>query len=229
MMPGRTKRIVKVGGSLLELRDLAVRLRCWLAAQPPSPTLLLVGGGRLADVVRDYDRLHHLGDEAAHWLAVQTMSLNAALLAVLLPEAELRSSLDASPPAHGGPLIFDPYDFLRREEPHLPGGPLERHWGVTSDSIAARLASVCRADELVLLKSAAPPASGKITAAAAEGYVDASFAHTSRGLPRIRCANFRDDRFAERDLIALPAPSGGSVARLSCSSPQARSASEEMA
>ena len=201
MMPGRIKRIVKLGGSLLDLRDLAVRLRRWLAAQPPLPTLLLVGGGRLADVVRDYDRLHHLGDEAAHWLAVQTMSLNAALLAALLPEAELRSSLDASPPGHGGPLVFDPYDFLRREEPHVPGEPLGRDWGVTSDSIAARLASVCRADELVLLKSAGPPASGDVLAAAAEGYVDASFAHTSRGLPRIRCVDFRDGLFTERELL----------------------------
>lgn len=201
MMPGKIKRVVKIGGSLLDLPDLADRLGRWLAAQPLLPTLLLVGGGRLADVVRDYDRLHHLGDEAAHWLAVKTMSLNAALLAALLPEAQLQSSLDASAPANSGPLIFDPEEFLRCEEPHLPGKPLGRDWGVTSDSIAARLASVCGADELVLLKSAMPPAACDMPAAIAHGYVDGCFALAADGVARVRCVDLRDARFAERHLV----------------------------
>lgn len=201
MMSGTIKRVVKLGGSLLELSDLADRLRRWLAAQPPLPTVLLVGGGRLADVVRDYDRLHRLGEEAAHWLAVQTMSLNAALLAALLPEVELRSSLESPCPANGPPLICDPYNFLRSAEPSFPGEPLGRNWGVTSDSIAARLAMICDADELVLLKSASPPARGSISAAISGGYIDAGFAQTCRALPRIRCVNFRDDHFAESEMV----------------------------
>lgn len=200
MMRGTFKRVVKLGGSLLDLPDLAGRLRRWLAAQPTLPTLLLVGGGRLADVVRDYDRLHHLGEEAAHWLAVQTMSLNAALLAALSPESQLRSSLDSSPPADGAPLIFDPYDFLRRIEPDLPGEPLGRHWGVTSDSIAARLTAACEADELVLLKSALPAALEDIVSGKSHGYVDACFAKACHGVARIRCVNLRDDRFPEQIL-----------------------------
>jgi 5-(aminomethyl)-3-furanmethanol phosphate kinase len=204
-MTAAIQRVVKLGGSLLELPDLALRLRGWLARQAPMPTLLVVGGGRLADVVRDYDRLYHLGDEAAHWLAVQTMSLHASLLSALLPEAKLQSSFSASVPTEDRLLIFDPEKFLRHEEPRLAGKPLARHWGVTSDSIAARLASVCQAHELVLLKSALPSAPGDLAMAAARGYVDGCFAQASRGLPRIRCVNFRDEGFAE-GVLAAPEP-----------------------
>src|SRR5262249_39070568 len=72
--------VVKVGGSLFDLPDLASRLQLWLKRFPNGNVLLIPGGGRLADVVRSFDEQHRLGDSTAHELALGAMSLNARFL-----------------------------------------------------------------------------------------------------------------------------------------------------
>ena len=81
------RMVVKVGGSLFDWPDLGPRLRQWLAANAPREVILVPGGGPTADVIRTLDRTHGLGDEAAHWLALRAMAVNAELLAALLPGA----------------------------------------------------------------------------------------------------------------------------------------------
>ncbi|HEV3003061.1 MAG TPA: hypothetical protein VGX78_01305, partial [Pirellulales bacterium] len=94
---GPNVRVIKLGGSLLDLPDVAGRLRNWLARQATVSNIALVGGGRLADVVRDYDRLHSMSDYDSHWLAIRAMELNSRLLASLLREAHWLDSLCAIP------------------------------------------------------------------------------------------------------------------------------------
>src|SRR5271166_3401866 len=77
MLPGPI--VVKVGGSLFSMPDLAQRLRRWLAQAGPR-ILLVPGGGAAADVVREFDKCHSLGEEASHWLALWSLRLNAELL-----------------------------------------------------------------------------------------------------------------------------------------------------
>ncbi|HJT32569.1 MAG TPA: hypothetical protein VJ783_11040 [Pirellulales bacterium] len=188
-------RVVKLGGSLLDLPDLAARLRRWLGARPARPSAIIVGGGRLVDAVRQYDRLHALGDETAHWLAVQAMQVQARMVATLLPEATWAESVErliaVAPPLS----IVDPWELLRDDDRRLSPQPLPAGWQVTSDSIAARLAQLCGAAELVLLKSALP-AEATLTAAASSGYVDAFFPRAAT-LPCVRCVNLRDEYFSE--------------------------------
>jgi hypothetical protein len=86
--------------------------------------------------------------------------------------------------------IFDPVEFLRDVEPTCPGKPLEHTWAVTSDSIAARVAAVSEADELVLLKSADPPSDDRRVLCDA-GYVDRAFPDLADGLPVVRYVNLR--------------------------------------
>ena len=81
------RRMIKVGGSLLDWPQLGPQLRAWLAACSGDDNLLVAGGGPAADWVREAQRQHALSDQAAHWLAIRAMQLSAGLLAELLPQA----------------------------------------------------------------------------------------------------------------------------------------------
>ena len=189
-------RIFKLGGSLLDLDDLAPTLRRWLSSQPTGLNVLVTGGGRWADLIREFDARHGIGDEAAHFLCVDVMSLTARLLASLLGQAMLISRLeelldDHAPDAAQRPVIFDVKHFIRHEEPRQPGTPLPHGWHVTSDSIAARLAQVTKARELVLLKSMAAPQPATVDGAVSSGFVDRYFSIAAGPVPAIRCVDLR--------------------------------------
>lgn len=195
---GTTSRVVKLGGSLLDLPDLAARFRNWLLRQTPASTALIAGGGRLADVLREADRLHGLGETASHWLCIRAMTIHAEMLAAMLPEARvIRSLADwrVRPPASFS--ILDPWTFMCEEEPQLPGGALPESWLATSDSISARFAQGANAGELVLLKSKLPRFGADLADAAEAGYVDPLLPRFGADLPAIRCVNLRADDFPE--------------------------------
>jgi aspartokinase-like uncharacterized kinase len=186
------RRMIKVGGSLLDWPELGPRLRTWLARYPDDDNLLIAGGGPAAEWVRAAQRQHAFGEEAAHWLAIRAMQLTAAMLAELLPRAIVATDLAELIPQvpHGRAVIIDVLKVLEQERGTAADGALPASWDVTSDSIAAHLATATMADELVLMKSALPRAS-TLTAAAEEGYVD-------RWLPQcwrraVRCVNLREE------------------------------------
>ena len=161
-MSGLPIRVVKVGGSLFGFGGFVAAFHGWLAEQPPAVNVVIAGGGKLADVIREADAAWGLGDEAAHWLCVDVMGVSARLLATLLPDCRWEDAWDGLLPLLGvgdgrQPIIFSPVQFLREVETDLPPRPLPHSWSVTSDSIAARIAQVLPAGELVLLKSADPP------------------------------------------------------------------------
>ena len=72
--------VIKLGGSLLDLSGLAARLGRFLKNCSAHQRLLIVGGGGVADLVRQFDTLHHLGKEHGHWLAVRAMHFNTHLV-----------------------------------------------------------------------------------------------------------------------------------------------------
>jgi aspartokinase-like uncharacterized kinase len=194
-------RVVKLGGSLLDDADVAARYRRWLNTQRPARNVVIVGGGKLVEVLRRADQKHSLDESLLHWLAIDCMGINARLVAGLLPEAELvsewnglrRRLLQMLPDGKSGTLVFDVTGFMRQIEPRLPGTPLAHGWGVTSDSIAARVAAGLAAGELVLLKSTLPSDEPQSTQALADiGYVDESFPTIAREVRMIRCVNLRE-------------------------------------
>src|SRR4029434_4335250 len=88
-------RCVKVGGSLLDWPPLVKALNNWLAGQPRSMQIVVCGGGALTDAIPRLDRNFSLGEEAAHWLCVDALSVTARLLAAILPEAEFVQEYEA--------------------------------------------------------------------------------------------------------------------------------------
>ena len=188
-------RVVKVGGSLLDWPPLAKALSNWLAEQPRGIDIVVCGGGPVTDVIRRLDSDFSLGEEAAHWLCVDALSLTARLLVAILPEAtfveeieQLGVILAAHEPST---IIFDPREFLTQREALLPGRTLPHTWCATTDSIAARLAEVLRADELVLLKSAEPVQGVSLADLADSGYVDGHFPIAGTRVPSVRLVNLR--------------------------------------
>ena len=184
--------VVKVGGSLYDLPDLGPRLRAWLKQASTADVLLVPGGGPTADVVRDLDRIHGLGEEQAHWLALGALQLNSHFLTWLLPSAVV---VDHPEQTAGGIKVLNAFQFLSREKTACRRGRLPHCWAVTSDSIAARAAVVAEARWLFLLKSVDIPEGISWEEAAERGFVDEWFARTIQpALPRlqVRAVNFRE-------------------------------------
>lgn len=191
------RRVVKLGGSLLDFPYLVPRLRQWLERQPRCATVIVAGGGRMADAIRDADHLHRLGESVSHWLCIRVMTIQAELLGALLPEATICRSLAEWRLLQSELTILDPWIFLREEEPGLSGHMLPESWDVTSDSIAARFASAIGAAELVLLKSALPEPASTLSDASAAGYVDAFLPRLADCIPAVRCVNLRAAEFTQ--------------------------------
>lgn len=194
-------RIVKVGGSLLDCDHLSKTLLEFLARQSPALHVLVCGGGTMANAIRDMDVRFRLEPEAVHWLCIDVLSITARLVAQLLPESRLTWELEEiQQAARPAVFVLDPRPFLVELEPGCPGSVLPRDWSVTSDSIAARIAEVMGADELVLLKSTGLPASSTRRSAAAAGNVDSFFPQASQPLARVRFVNLRSTPWREWEL-----------------------------
>ncbi len=194
--------VVKLGGSLLELEDLPARLRNWRARQVSAAMLLVVGGGRGADGIRELDSRFQLGEATSHEACLHVLEANARAVAGLFPEARLVGSPEKLkshlPQAENGLWIARPRRWLRKIS-----APLPSCWSVTSDSIAAHFARELGAEQLVLLKSADPPQPANPHAWAAAGYVDAYFPQAAAGL-RIEAVNLRSEQALPLGSASLP-------------------------
>jgi aspartokinase-like uncharacterized kinase len=199
--------IVKVGGSLLDWVGLPGRLADFLGSQqsadPDGRMILIVGGGRVADLVRELDRNHRVGAETAHQLAIRAMDLSAEFLAAILPGSIVVDRLDALPSVWNSgrvPILLAWPILVEIEQPGIV--PLPRSWDTTSDSIAARIAVHLRARSLILLKSASLPPGTTREEAARLRWVDPHFPEGSGGIPRVAYHNLR---VPSSGLVMLPA------------------------
>lgn len=180
-------RVYKVGGSLFDWPELLGRLRALLLEEAGRP-LLISGGGAAADVVREWDRLHRLGEERSHRLAVKSLCLGEAFLADNLDRAvTVDGRAQAEDAWQTGRLPVLCVDRFLAAEEATDIAPLPHRWDVTSDSIAAWVAARWPA-ELVLLKSTSPRS-------ARDSFVD-SYLESVVG--RVRRAGWIDLRTGER-------------------------------
>ena len=187
-------RVIKVGGSLLSLPELPVRLSQWIISQPPAANVLIAGGGTWCNAVRNAEGTHGLSVAATHWISIRALHTTAGLLAELMQYNELVSYSALMEWRSTGDeprqIVFNVSQFLLHEEAGLPGRSLAVTAEVTSDAIAARVAEVLRADELVLMKSR-EGANFSLQQLAERGIVDADFPQAAASCAMVRVVNLR--------------------------------------
>jgi aspartokinase-like uncharacterized kinase len=183
--------VVKVGGSLLDWPELAARLQAYLGSRRGDHVVLIAGGGRFADALRDLDARQSLGEHRSHALALRVLDLTAHVLASLLPGSEVVDDIAAFPTiwSPGRLPILAPRRFLEADD--VSTDPLPHAWTTTTDAIAARLAVRLQARELVLLKSAPLPKGGDRREAARLGLVDPEFVRASEEVAVVSYINLR--------------------------------------
>jgi aspartokinase-like uncharacterized kinase len=188
--------VIKVGGSLFDMADFPAKLDHWLNDQPIGRHVLIPGGGRLADAIRDADDVHQIGDEAGHWLCVQLLDVSAQLLACMIGDARLVRRFGELEAAMEGEIsgrwILSVEDFMRQHEPRIAGRPLSHDWRSATDAIGARVACALNAPELVLLKSCDLPLGTDRQAAAAKGLIDQALPEAAQDLT-LTWVNLRSD------------------------------------
>ena len=140
--------IVKLGGSLLG----ASALKQWLKIithYSDGRIIIVPGGGIFADAVRTAQQLSHMHDKVAHRLALLAMDQYGELLASLNPDLVTASSeLEiAERSFQHRAIIWLPSQMVCADE------TIPANWQVTSDSLAAWLATKLNAEHLVLVKS----------------------------------------------------------------------------
>ena len=186
--------VTKVGGSLFGYEQMPERVHAWRERQPPGMTIFIGGGGDLVRPLRTAHERFGLNEESSHWLAIRAMTVTSRLLAKLL-DVELVERFEViqqlASTRRMAACVLDVEEFLRQREPGLPGCRLPCDWSATSDAIAARVAEVLSADELVLLKSVAYPAATTLQGAADLGLVDGHFPTAVAGVARLRWVNLR--------------------------------------
>jgi hypothetical protein len=112
--------VVKLGGSLMDRLPALIPL---LTGQR-RPLLIVPGGGRFAQIVRDCG----LTGDAGHWMAIAAMEefgWYISSFGVWVTDALVRPEYTR---------ILLPYDIMRNAD------PLPHRWDVTSDTIAAWVA-----------------------------------------------------------------------------------------
>jgi aspartokinase-like uncharacterized kinase len=140
--------VVKVGGSLAEDPELLINLCTRLSGLAKSYELVVVpGGGRFADVVRDSDKRFNLSSEISHRMAILGMDQFGLLLSQITPNSCATFLLDDAKQLSATEVVpvFLPSRLMFKED------PLKNSWDVTSDSIATYVASRLQAAKVLLV------------------------------------------------------------------------------
>ena len=136
--------VIKVGGSLQAYPTILEKLCKTLGKISKSKNLLIVpGGGKFANLVRELQARHGFSDRIAHEMAILSMDLYGLMIHELIPESKLVDSLGSEAK---GCSVFLPYRMLKGSR------ELEPSWKLTSDSIAAWVARGLACEKLLLVK-----------------------------------------------------------------------------
>ena len=135
------KQVVKIGGSLFP--NYAIELAKQLEG---TGSVIILGGGEFANLIRKYDAEMDFSEQANHWTAIDCMDIIAKLVNDKVESAKLAYTIKEVNEIsdEGFTPIFIVSQFLREED------PFECSWDVTSDSIAAYVSHLLNANLLIV-------------------------------------------------------------------------------
>ncbi len=198
----------KIGGSLLDWDEFPARMSRFLDAMSDSQPILIVGGGRAADFLRELDSLHGIGDNESHALALRMLDVTARVVAALVPGLVVveRPETLVSVWNEGRIPVLAPRWLLENVD-RCRDDALPATWDVTTDSIAARVAVLLEMKALTLLKSTRPAVAIGRNEAVRRGLVDPFFPRAAAPLERVDVVNPRSSMFDSVELIRDDGPS----------------------
>lgn len=143
--------VIKLGGSLLGSPELLKWLEV-LTRYGDGKIVIVPGGGIFADAVRESQKLSNSSDAVAHKMAVMAMDQYAVLMTGLNPAlVTAESELEIAERGwQHRTVVWMPSKMVCADE------TIPATWQVTSDSLAAWLASRLNAQQLILVKSQRP-------------------------------------------------------------------------
>lgn len=194
--------VVKLGGSL-NADPLLPQWLDLLTQLGGGRVVVVCGGGRFADAVREHQALWHFDDLAAHNMALLAMMQTAYFLRGLNPALQMATSdADVARVLRLGKTpLWAPLSLLTDQ------GNAETNWSVTSDSIALGLAQRLGAAELLVVKSCTVDPLLSLEQLGAASIVDARFASlAAEGSVAVRFMHHEHPQAMRALLLGEPAP-----------------------
>ena len=191
--------VVKLGGSL-NADPLLPQWLDLLTQLGGGRVVLVCGGGRFADAVREHQAQWRFNDLAAHNMALLAMAQTAHFLHALNPALQMvATEADAARVLRlGKTALWSPLSLLTEQ------ADAETNWRITADSIALSLAQRLGAAELLVVKSCTVDPLQSLAQLSAAGTVDAGFAAVAaRGTVPVRFLR-HDEPQALRALLLQP-------------------------
>jgi aspartokinase-like uncharacterized kinase len=164
--------VIKLGGSLIAANTLLDCLNRIEKNYQGRAVVIVAGGGVFAEQVRLAQQHWQFNDEAAHAMAILAMQQTAWLIKGLKPNFVLVDSVRALQQQRKQISLWLP------NVQELNQAGIVASWDITSDSLAAWLASVLQAQELILVKSAVIDTQLSLEQLQTQGIVDKAFCTT---------------------------------------------------
>ena len=139
--------VVKVGGSLAKNHaSLAGLCRELNVLAKAYRSMIVPGGDKFADTIREFDINHSLSNTVAHKMAILAMDQYGIFLSDLIPDSYVSySPEEIINSARSALPVFLHSRYMFRED------PLEHSWDATSDTIAAFIAGLLHSKKLILV------------------------------------------------------------------------------
>jgi aspartokinase-like uncharacterized kinase len=163
--------VIKLGGSLSRTDALVDCLNAVEKNYQGRSVVIVPGGGAFADQVRLAQQHWQFDDTTAHHMALLAMQQMALMFKGLKPGFAIAPTVEAIQDQldRKKTVIWSP-DMIELDNAGIPAS-----WDITSDSLAAWLAKMLSATDLILIKSVAIEANLSLQQLAEQNIVDKAF------------------------------------------------------